>query len=289
MNDSLRPFSSNPETVEARVRTIDFGNDLSGSTNLPSGVNILTTVVLREGMIEDPFMDEQVGTDTFTSEQLDHLGEGLWWVKDDQNNTIYKVRIRVDKENKFFSCPNSVVVPYSLADSRFCNSIGFGVDGKEGVVWVPTPKTVCNMVSEQYGLGIRLFGASDYDDWSLDPRSPSTAKDRAYLEVLAEGEYLVSVGDLDAYLHDIGDCHLKVFALLPELFEIVQETSKVALTQDRERIHDVASAIEEYTAILSSLKFIDQFPLALIEFGVTLGLSPEQTQDYAGRVIAFDS
>jgi hypothetical protein len=239
MSESIPNFGTLNRDVEI--------NGLIWSTNLPEGIDLLSTESSSPLDINPSALDElPLGETYFTRdiEQEVEFGE----VSIVQDKRV--LNITEGKKGRVFG---PVIETGSVSETAsfpptLIEALGYEKDEYGIVLAAPTPNTLKASAAE---LGVDVEFFPEYEE------IPS----KDYLGAYAEGKYPISTKHRHLYLHDIGDAHL-TSAIVggEELKSLLQKAAAEALASgDEEVMKTAAQFIDQFTG---TLRAVALYPLS---------------------------
>jgi hypothetical protein len=267
------------ESIQRTIRPIEFG-DIRYLTDLPQGL--------------DPFQERDEGSwrngspglrDSLRPSVLDELPVGDSHIYYDwgpeagvgqsgqTERTITVIATNKGKAISYSSIDSSDRTAHVSRDGEaLMAELGYVVGEETGhkrVVAYPTPETV-KAAAASFGIVIHEFPA-------LGEIPPAL-----FLQAYADGEYPISTGEHEYYLHDIEDGHLTALILGGEpLKRALKEAAHGALVKgDEESINKCTREIDNLTDFLEST-LIDplSFQASYLGMAQRLGISPISAQE----------
>jgi hypothetical protein len=141
-------------------------------------------------------------------------------------------RVDITSTIRTFSNPETKVLMQEL---------GFKTTNKGAIQEIPTPQTVIEHAAK-LGVRVRLFPEQGIID------------SKSYLEAFQDGEYPISTGSEQYYLHDTSDDHLTTMVLGGEVLKrALQRSAAKALQQGEMTMNSYAENIDDFTAQLRAV------------------------------------
>ena len=172
---------------------------------------------------------------------LDALPAGEYVVKKD--DTLWqdrKIHIIEDNDGKRIDVESTIRTFSNRETKALMQELGFVTSSGGTIREIPTPQT---LVEHAARLGVRVHTFPDQ----------GIIKSEDYLQAFRDGEYPVSTGSEQYYLHDSSDDHLTTMVLGGETLRTALQESASRALEGREDLDKYAETIDDFTAQLRAV------------------------------------